>query len=103
MQMLFVIVAVVVCSASALTNTTDDSKRAAVSKVTQMLEDLQEKVLSEGNKETLSYDKFACFCKDGIAQRPRQLMMELPARALSKPTLKASRQPETAWIVTLKI
>mmetsp|Transcript_76575 Transcript_76575/g.135685 ORF Transcript_76575/g.135685 Transcript_76575/m.135685 type:complete len:757 (+) Transcript_76575:81-2351(+) len=73
MQMLFVIVAVVVCSASALTNTTDDSKRAAVSKVTQMLEDLQQKVLSEGNKETLSYDKFACFCKDGIAAKTKAI------------------------------
>jgi len=46
-----------------------DSKSAAVNKVVTLLEDLQEKVKSEGLEEAKTYDKFACFCKDGIKEK----------------------------------
>ena len=39
------------------------SKMAAVDKVTSMLEELQQKVVEEGEAEAQTYDKFACFCK----------------------------------------
>merc|ERR1719272_1980320 len=41
----------------------DSSKMAAVNKVVQMLVDLQQQVLSEGEAEAATYNKFACFCK----------------------------------------
>jgi len=46
-----------------------DSKSAAVNKVVTLLEDLQAKVKSEGLEEAKTYDKFACFCKDGIKEK----------------------------------
>jgi len=42
----------------------NEAKMAAVNKVVQLLEDLQKQVLAEGEKEVLTYNKFACFCKD---------------------------------------
>merc|ERR1719183_2407815 len=42
----------------------NEAKMAAVNKVTQLLEDLTKQVLAEGEKEVLTYNKFACFCKD---------------------------------------
>jgi len=41
----------------------DSSKMAAVNKVVDMLVDLQQQVLSEGEAEAATYNKFACFCK----------------------------------------
>jgi len=40
-----------------------DAKMAAVNKVITLLKDLQAKVLSEGEEEARTYNKFACFCK----------------------------------------
>lgn len=40
------------------------AKMAAVNKVIQLLEDVQTKVLGEGEKEAATYNEFACFCKD---------------------------------------
>merc|ERR1719504_202093 len=41
-----------------------NGKMAAVNKVISMLEELQTKVLAEGEKEAATYNEFACFCKD---------------------------------------
>lgn len=37
---------------------------APVLQVTQLLEELQVKVVTEGKQEATTYDAFACFCKD---------------------------------------
>jgi len=47
----------------------NQSKMAAVDKVVSLLEDLHAQVLSEGEKEAHSYEKFACFCKDMTAEK----------------------------------
>jgi len=46
-----------------------DKKLAAVNKVITMMTDLQTQVLAEGEKESASYNKFACFCKDTTAEK----------------------------------
>merc|ERR1719491_1026310 len=45
------------------------AKMAAINKVVLMLEDLQGKVLKEGEEEVKTYNKFACFCKDTIKDK----------------------------------
>jgi len=45
------------------------SKMAAVDKVVALLEDLQSKVLLEGESEANTYNKFACWCKDTVAEK----------------------------------
>merc|ERR1712012_276925 len=49
------------------------SKMAAVDKVVALLEDLQSKVLQEGESEANTYNKFACWCKDHNYRNPAQL------------------------------
>merc|ERR1719272_1637260 len=46
---------------------------AAVDKVVTLLEDLQGKVLSDGEEEAASYNKFACFCKDGQREKTKTI------------------------------
>lgn len=45
------------------------AKMAAVDKVISMLEDLQKQVMSEGEVEAETYNKFACFCKDMTGEK----------------------------------
>merc|ERR1719271_1069743 len=45
------------------------SKMAAVDKVITMLEDLQTSVAKEGEDESWTYNKFACFCKDTTGEK----------------------------------
>eukprot|EP00928_Gymnodinium_smaydae_P079427 TRINITY_DN63360_c0_g1_i1.p1 TRINITY_DN63360_c0_g1~~TRINITY_DN63360_c0_g1_i1.p1 ORF type:complete len:755 (+),score=191.55 TRINITY_DN63360_c0_g1_i1:48-2312(+) len=47
----------------------DKSKMSAVDKVVNMLTDLRTQVMSEGEKEAQTYNKFACFCKDTSADK----------------------------------
>lgn len=51
----------------------DEAKMAGVNKVINMLEELQRKVLAEGEKEAASYNKFACFCQDTTAEKNEQI------------------------------
>eukprot|EP00448_Togula_jolla_P005526 CAMPEP_0170596152 /NCGR_PEP_ID=MMETSP0224-20130122/14954_1 /TAXON_ID=285029 /ORGANISM="Togula jolla, Strain CCCM 725" /LENGTH=729 /DNA_ID=CAMNT_0010920403 /DNA_START=41 /DNA_END=2230 /DNA_ORIENTATION=- len=45
------------------------AKHAAVMKIAKLLEDLKSKVMTEGEKEAASYDKFSCFCSDTSAEK----------------------------------
>jgi len=42
----------------------NSAKMSGVNKVVEMLENLQQQVIDEGEKEAKTYDKFACFCRD---------------------------------------
>lgn len=46
-----------------------EAKMAAVNKVVNMISDLQKQVLAEGEKESATYGKFACFCKDTTSEK----------------------------------
>merc|ERR1711865_1301023 len=46
-----------------------EDKMAAVNKVIELLKDLKSTVMSEGEKEAASYNKFACFCKDMTTEK----------------------------------
>mmetsp|Transcript_112286 Transcript_112286/g.198996 ORF Transcript_112286/g.198996 Transcript_112286/m.198996 type:complete len:783 (-) Transcript_112286:45-2393(-) len=61
--------------------TANQSKMAAVDKVIVMLEDLQFKILSEGNDEAKTYDKFACFCKDALAEKKAAIQEGIDSKA----------------------
>jgi cell division protein FtsB len=50
-----------------------NAKQAAVTKVVEMLENLQREVVEEGEKEAVSYDKFACFCKSMTIKKTRAI------------------------------
>jgi len=58
-----------------------NDKMAAVSKVISLLEDLQKKVQAEGLEEAKTYDKFACFCKDGIKEKQGSIQTGKDAKA----------------------
>jgi outer membrane murein-binding lipoprotein Lpp/FtsZ-binding cell division protein ZapB len=45
------------------------AKMAAVDKVVSLLEDLTQKVLSEGESEARTYNKFACFCQETTQEK----------------------------------
>jgi len=51
----------------------NEGKMAAVNKVVEMLEGLQQKVLHEGEKEAATYDKFACFCRDMTNEKTKAI------------------------------
>jgi len=49
------------------------AKMAAVNKVVGLLEGLKRLVLTEGESEAQTYNKFACFCKDTTAQKTSEI------------------------------
>jgi len=59
----------------------DQGKMAAVDKVVSMLESLSKKVQAEGEEEAASYNKFACFCKDGQREKTEAIESEKDAKA----------------------
>jgi len=71
---------VVLITVAALAGAQND-KGAAVSKVISLLEDLQKKVQAEGLEEAKTYDKFACFCKDGIKEKQKSITTGKDAKA----------------------
>jgi hypothetical protein len=50
-----------------------EMRNEAVNKVIEMLDSLKEKVMSEGEREAASYQKFACFCKDTTTEKNEQI------------------------------
>lgn len=44
-----------------------------IEKVVQMLEDIQTQIITEGKAEAITYDKFACFCKDMTAEKTESI------------------------------
>jgi uncharacterized coiled-coil DUF342 family protein len=62
-----------IVAGSALAADPKEAKMAAVNKVVTMMKDLQKQVLKEGEEEAASYNKFACFCKDTIAEKQESI------------------------------
>merc|ERR1719262_1786629 len=50
-----------------------EAKMAAVKKVVNMLEEIREQVLAEGEEEAKTYNKFACFCKDLTSEKSKAI------------------------------
>jgi chromosome segregation ATPase len=51
-----------------------EAKMAAVKKVVSLLESLTSQVLSEGESEAQTYNKFACFCQDTTEKKSAAIM-----------------------------
>lgn len=49
--------------------TAKEDNMGAIHKTVKMLEDLQKKLVDAGDQESWTYNKFACFCKDTIAEK----------------------------------
>jgi len=72
MQFLAIAIAFGTASAyylEAQNSSTSEDKMAAVKRVVVMLEELQAQVLSEGEAEVATYNKFSCFCKDTMKDK----------------------------------
>lgn len=60
-------------AATAADASATQAKMAAVDKVTELLEGLKGKVLADGEAEASTYNKFACFCKDGQKEKTQAI------------------------------
>merc|ERR1719223_1439592 len=72
---------------------------AAVNKVTAMLEGLKSQVLSEGEAEAATYNKFACFCKDTTEEKVeaiKELLSDIETAEKDMKKAKAERAKELA-------
>jgi len=70
MKAVFLSLALVLSSASALNvvqQVKSDAAANPIRKVVTMLQNMQKKVTEEGEKEKAMYDKFMCYCKNGAA------------------------------------
>eukprot|EP00429_Kryptoperidinium_foliaceum_P079816 CAMPEP_0176225786 /NCGR_PEP_ID=MMETSP0121_2-20121125/21932_1 /TAXON_ID=160619 /ORGANISM="Kryptoperidinium foliaceum, Strain CCMP 1326" /LENGTH=233 /DNA_ID=CAMNT_0017565047 /DNA_START=21 /DNA_END=718 /DNA_ORIENTATION=+ len=65
-----------------------ESKMAAVNKVVDLLENLQGKVLAEGETEAKTYEKFACFCKDTTKEKVEEIQKNEDAKAELSATIE---------------